>query len=80
MRLCYRVFQLAIERAFYRSLGVVERGEIDSVPFSNGFYLLYALRSDEASSLREGLEATLQCEGHAFEETSMHYVGEGMPI
>ena len=80
MHLCYRILRFAIECVFHRSLGVVKRGEIDSVAFRDRLYLFYALRSDKASPLREGLEAALQCEGHAFEQTSMHHVGKGMPI
>ena len=46
----------------------------------DGLHLLYPLRSDEASSLREGLEAALQSERHAFEQASVDHVREWMPI
>ncbi len=53
---------------------------MDPVARSDGFNLLYSLRSDETPSLREGFEAALQRERHAFEQASMHHVREGMPI
>src|ERR1700727_4051043 len=80
MRLWYRIFRFAIECVFYWSFGVVKRGEIDSVACRYGFYFFYALRSDEASSLREGFEAALQRERHTFEKTSMHDIGERVPV
>ncbi len=66
--------------ALHRSVAVVERCEMNPVACGNGFNLLDAPWSDEASSLGEGFEAALQREGHAFEQTSMHHVGEGMPV
>ena len=37
------------------------------MPCGNSLHLLDPLRSDEPSALREGLEAALQSQGHAFE-------------
>jgi len=47
---------------------------------SDGLNLLDPLRSDKAPSLRERFEALLQSKSHAFEQASMHNVGERMPI
>src|SRR6202044_3136092 len=47
---------------------------------SDGFNLLHPLRGDVPSSLREGFEAVLQRERHAFKQTSMRHVREGMPV
>jgi hypothetical protein len=61
-----RPFRLARKSVLHWSIGVVKRCEIDAVPCSNCLYLVDPLRSDEASSLREGLEPALQSESHAF--------------
>ena len=50
------------------------------MPGGDCFHLLDTLRSDEASSLREGFEAALESESHAFEQTSMDDIGERMAI
>ena len=71
---------MAINRIFHRSIGIVERCEIDSMPCGNGIDFLNPLRSDEPSSLREGLETAVQSKNHAFKETSMDHIGEWMPI
>jgi hypothetical protein len=53
---------------------------MDSVAGGDFLDLVDALLGDKASSLREGLEAALEGEGHAFEEASVDYVGERMAI
>src|SRR5579863_2954433 len=68
------------ERPFYRSVGVVERGEIDPMPCCDGLDFVNPLGSDEASSLRKRLEAALQSKSHPFEQTAVSHVGEWMPI
>src|SRR6266566_695702 len=70
----------AIKSVLQRSLGVVKWCEIDPMARSNRLNLLDPLLSDKPSSLREGFEATLQSKSHAFEEASMDYIGERMPI
>ena len=62
------------------SIGVVKRCEIDPMPCSNCLNLLDPLLSDGSSSLREGFEAALQSQSHAFEQTSVDHIGERMPI
>src|SRR5260370_10822158 len=47
---------------------------------SNCLHLFDPLGSDGSSSLREGFEAALQSERHAFEQASLDHIGEGMPI
>ena len=69
-----------MKAVFQGSVGVVKRSEIDAVLCSNCFHLFDPIRSDEPSSLRERFEAALQSKSHAFEETSMNHIGEGMPI
>jgi hypothetical protein len=54
-------------RVFHRSIGVVERCEIDSMPSGNGLHLFNPLLRDESSSLGEGLDAALESKSHAFE-------------
>jgi hypothetical protein len=49
------------------SVGVIERCEIDSVACSDSLNLLDPLLSYESPSLREGFEAALESESHAFE-------------
>src|ERR1700722_14446788 len=68
------------EVGLHRSIGIVERCEIDSVPSSNCLHLLNPLRSNESSSLRERFKPAVQSKSHAFEETSMNHIREGMPI
>ena len=53
---------------------------MDSMPRSNRFNLLDPRRRDGPSSLREGFEAALQSEGHAFEQASMDHVGKWVSI
>ena len=43
-------------------------------------HFFHTLRGDEPSSAGEGLEASLQSKRHAFEQTSVNYIGERMPI
>ena len=50
------------------------------MPRSDGLNLRDPLRSDESSSLRERFKPALQSKSHAFEQTSVDDVGEGMPI
>jgi hypothetical protein len=53
---------------------------MDPVRCGNGLDLFNPLGSDGTSSLGEGLEAVFESESHAFEQTSVDYVGEGMAI
>ena len=50
------------------------------MPGSDGLNLRDPLRSDQSSPLRERFKAALQSESHAFEQTSVDDVGEGMAI
>src|SRR5437764_14741948 len=69
-----------MELVLHWSVGVVERGENDSMPCSNCLNLIDPFLSDETSSLREGFVPAFQSESHAFEQTSMNNIGERMPI
>src|SRR5437764_5488881 len=69
-----------IELVLHWPIGVVERGENDSMPCSNCLNLIDPLLRDETSSLREGFEPAFESESHAFEQTSMDNIGERMPI
>ena len=62
-----RPFRLAMKSVLHWSIGVVKRCEIDPMPCSNCLNLLDPLLSDGPSSLREGFEAALQSQSHAFE-------------
>src|SRR5579864_5056951 len=68
------------ECVLHGALGVVQRSEIDSMPCGDGLHFLDARGGDEASSLREGFEAALESQSHAFQETSVDHIGEGMAI
>ena len=50
------------------------------MPGSDGLNLRDPPRSDESSSLRERFKAALQSQSHAFEQTSVDDIGEGMSI
>src|SRR5947209_6232512 len=50
------------------------------MPRCNGLDLLNPFPRDEPSPLGEGLEPALQRKGHAFEQTSVNYIGKWMPI
>jgi len=69
-----------IKSVLQGSVGVVKRCEMDPMPCSHCCNLVDSLRSDESSSLREGLEPVFQGKSHAFKETAMNHIGERMPI
>jgi hypothetical protein len=50
------------------------------MPRRNCLDLFDSPRSDGPSSLRESFEPALQSQSHPFEQTSLHYIGERMPI
>jgi hypothetical protein len=59
--------EAVLNSGFYRSIGVVEGCEIDSMASGDCLHLFHSLRGDEPPSLGEGLEAALQGKSHAFE-------------
>lgn len=53
---------------------------MDAVFRGHVLYFLDSFRSDEASSLREGLVTMLQRQSHALQQASVHHVGKGVTI